>query len=126
MRAFYAEVWEAGRLGRIPALMAPDVAFRGSLGSVLRGHDAFAGYVRTVRGALQRYRCDIVDLVEEAPRVAARMRFSGHHAGGPLLGVPPTGREVGWAGAAFFDCTGGLIRDLWVLGDLDDLRRQLA
>jgi steroid delta-isomerase-like uncharacterized protein len=126
VRAFYAEVWEAGRLDRIAALMSPDVAFRGSLGAVLHGHEAFAGYVEAVRGALHAYRCEIIDLVEQAPRAAARMRFSGHHRGGALLGVPATGREVAWAGAAFFDCAGGLIRDLWVLGDLDDLRRQLA
>lgn len=126
VRAFYGEVWEAGRLDRIPALMHAEVTFRGSLGPVLRGHDAFAGYVRQVRGALSGYRCEVLTLVEAPDRAAARMRFSGLHEGAPLLGIAPTGRAVSWEGAAFFDCAGGAIRDLWVLGDLDDLRRQLA
>lgn len=126
VRAFYAEIWEAGRLERIPALIAPDFAFRGSLGPVLSGHDAFAGYVREVRGALVDYRCEIIALVEAPPLVAARMRFSGRHRGGILLGVAPTGRDVAWDGAAFFDCAGGRISALWVLGDLDSLRAQLA
>lgn len=126
VRAFYADIWEAGRLDRIGILMRADVTFRGSLGPTLRGHDAFAGYVRQVRAALDGYRCEILTLVEAEAGAAARMRFSGLHSGGPLLGVPPTGRGVVWEGAAFFDCAHGLIRDLWVLGDLDALRAQLA
>ncbi len=126
VRAFYADVWEAGRLDRIAVLMDPEVTFRGSLGPVLRGHDAFAGYVRQVRGALAGYRCEILALVEAEAGAAARMRFSGEHTGAPLLGVPPTGRHVAWEGAAFFDCPQGRIRDLWVLGDLDALRAQLT
>lgn len=126
VRAFYADIWEAGRVDRIAALMHPDVTFRGSLGPTLRGHDAFAGYVQQVRAALDGYRCEILTLVEAEAAAAARMRFSGLHAGAPLLGVPPTGRNVAWEGAAFFDCTRGLIRDLWVLGDLDGLRGQLS
>jgi predicted ester cyclase len=126
VRAFYADIWEAGRLDRIAALMAMDVTFRGSLGPTLRGRDAFTGYVRQVRGTLESYRCEILTLLESQSGAAARMRFSGLHTGGPLLGVQPTGRRVCWEGAAFFDCAGGLISDLWVLGDLDGLREQLA
>jgi predicted ester cyclase len=126
VRSVYADVWEAGRLDRIPALMDAEAAFRGSLGPTLRGQDAFAGYVRQVRGALHDDRCEILTLVEAEAGAAARMRFSGLHEGAALLGVPPTGRRLAWEGAAFFDCAGGLIRDPWVLGDLDALRAQLA
>lgn len=126
VRAFYAEIWEAGRLDRIAALMSPALIFRGSLGVDLHGRDAFAGYVRQVRGALAGYRCEIINIVEAETKAAARMRFSGLHVGGPLLGIAPTGREVAWDGAAFFDCAGGMINELWVLGDVDGLRAQLA
>lgn len=123
-RSFYADVWERGNLSRIPHLLHEDFAFRGSLGPVLTGHAAFAGYVRQVTGALADYRCEILDLIEEGPRLAARMRFGGRHRG-PLLGVPATGRAVAWDGAAFFTFEGDRVRDLWVLGDLQSLLGQL-
>jgi hypothetical protein len=52
------------------------------------------------------------------------MCFSGIHRG-LLLGQPPTGKRVSWAGAALFHARGGKLESLWVLGDLESLRRQL-
>jgi predicted ester cyclase len=42
-----------------------------------------------------------------------------------FLGVEATGARLTWAGAAFFTFEGALIRDLWVLGDIDALHAQL-
>ena len=42
-----------------------------------------------------------------------------------FLDVPPTGRQLSWAGAAFFTFSDGLVGDLWVLGDLHNLHAQL-
>jgi GNAT superfamily N-acetyltransferase len=52
------------------------------------------------------------------------MCFSGIHRG-LLLGHSPTGKRVSWAGAALFHAKNGKLESLWVLGDLDSLRRQL-
>jgi predicted ester cyclase len=124
-RRFYDEIWNLPDLSVIPEVLGPDLTFRGSLGPELRGHDAFADYVRSVTAALGSYRCDIVDLVTDGETAAAaRMTFSGIHRG-EFLGHPPTGRRVSWAGAAFFHADGGLVRDLWVLGDLQGLSTQL-
>ncbi len=57
-------------------------------------------------------------------RAAARLRFTGRHRD-EFLGFPPTGRQVTWAGTAFFTCEDARITDLWVLGDLAELRSQL-
>ncbi|WP_028927155.1 ester cyclase [Pseudonocardia acaciae] len=121
---FYDEIWNRPDTTVIPEVLAPDVTFRGSLGDVRTGHAEFADYVRTVTGALADYRCDIVSLVASGDQVAARMMFSGVHRA-PFLGFAPTGRRVSWAGAAFFTFGGGLVGDLWVLGDLHGLRGQL-
>lgn len=121
---FYDELWNGPDLSLMPELLHPDITFRGSLGDERTGHDEFAGYVTAVTTALGDYWCDIVQLVAEPERVAARMVFSGVHRG-PFLGVDPTGARVSWAGAAFFSFTDALIRDLWVLGDMADLRTQL-
>ncbi len=58
-------------------------------------------------------------------RAAARMTFTGRHQA-DLFGVPATGGEITWVGAAFFATSDGRIRDLWVLGDIDGVKRQLG
>jgi predicted ester cyclase len=45
---------------------------------------------------------------------------------GPLLDIAATGRSFTYTGAAFFTIADRLITDIWVLGDLDELRRQLS
>ena len=124
VRRFYDEIWNVPDLAEIPAVLHPDITFRGSLGSVHRGHSEFADYVRSVTTALSGYRCEIEQLVAEGEVVAARMLFSGRHTG-EFLGRAPTGRTVKWAGAAFFRFESELVRDLWVLGDLVSLYAQL-
>ncbi|GGI97531.1 ester cyclase [Neoroseomonas lacus] len=125
IRAFYAELWEQGDLSRLPALMHEEVAFQGTFGQVMRGHDAFAAYVRSVRLAFSEYRCDVRDLLAQDDRVAARVGFSGRHEAGPFLDFPPTGRNLTWEGVGFFRLEAGRIRHLWVMGDMLGLLGQL-
>jgi predicted ester cyclase len=81
--------------------------------------------VRSVRHAFSTYRCEVLDLVGEGPRVAARIRFSGRHDAGPFLDAPPSGRLLSWEGVGFFTLEAGRIRDLWVMGDMLGLLGQL-
>jgi len=97
-----------------------DFSFRGSLGSELRGREAFKDYVRTVRKALANYRCDILECVTEGRQAFAKMLFSGTHVAA-FRGYPPTGMQVHWQGAALFRFEGAAIAELWVLGDLAGL-----
>jgi steroid delta-isomerase-like uncharacterized protein len=121
---FYAEIWNRLDLDVVPAVLAPAVTFRGSLGAVRTGHAEFIAYLREVTDALADYRCDTETLVVQGNQAAARMVFTGVHRA-PFQGFPPTGRRVSWAGAAFFTCAEGLITDIWVLGDLQGLHAQL-
>jgi len=41
------------------------------------------------------------------------------------LGIEASGRSFTYSGAAFFAIADGLLREAWVLGDRDRLRRQL-
>jgi predicted ester cyclase len=124
VRRFYDEIWNIPDLAAIPGVLHPDITFRGSLGSVRKGHSDFADYVRSVTTALSGYRCEIEQLVVDGDVAAARMLFSGRHTG-EFLGRAPTGQTVKWAGAAFFTFERELIRDVWVLGDLISLYAQL-
>ena len=117
VEAFYSRIWNQGDLAATSDLLSKEFCFRGSLGVELRGSDAFGDYVRSVRGALADYHCEILDCVAEQGRAFAKMRFSGIHVA-PFRGYQPTGRPVHWLGAALFLLDGKLISELWVLGDL--------
>ena len=127
---FYGELWDRGDLSVAGEILAPDFRFRGSLGPEKIGVDAFLEYVRLVRGALSGYRSDIEHMVQDGASVACRMTFSGDHIG-PLFGVAATGKRISWPAAAFFEIPPGApgvdrIAALWVLGDVDAVKRQLG
>ena len=125
VRRFYSEVWNRSDEAVAYAILHDDFRFRGSLGSEWIGPAEFVGYVRSVHTALAGYTCMVEDLIESGLRVAARMRFTGTHAA-PFFGVPASGRQLTWSGAAFFTVDGRRITELWVLGDIDGLKQQLG
>jgi steroid delta-isomerase-like uncharacterized protein len=125
VREFYERIWNRGDLDAASELLATGFRFRGSLlGAEIYGHDAFKDYVRSVRGALANYRCEILACVAEGKQAFAQMRFSGRHVG-QFRGYAPTGKPVHWLGAALFRFDAGAIAELWVLGDLAGLDAQL-
>jgi steroid delta-isomerase-like uncharacterized protein len=125
VRRFYAELWDQDRPEVAQEILAPDFRFRGSLGAERRGISGFLDYHRAVLDALGDYRSDIKALVLAPGKLAARMEFSGVHRD-TFFGMPASGRRVAWAGAAFFEHETGRIARLWVLGDIDAVKRQLG
>ncbi len=125
VEAFYHQVWNTGDEALAREILGEDFRFRGSLGPEKRGQDGFIEYMRSVRTALGDYQCVIDDLVETEGRVAARMTFKGVHRA-PFFDVAATGREIAWAGAAFFTIRDGRIAALWVLGEVDSVKQQLG
>ena len=121
---FYARIWNAGDLTAAADLLATNFSFRGSLGTELNGRAAFGEYVRSVRGSLSEYHCEILTSVAEGDRAFAKMRFSGRHTA-RFRGYEPTGQPVHWLGAALFRFETGRIAELWVLGDLAGLDAML-
>jgi predicted ester cyclase len=117
---FYQRLWMDGDLDAASELLATDFRFRGSLGNVVRGQQAFKDYLVPIRCALAGYRCEILACVAEGNQAFAQMRFSGQHVG-MFRGYAPTGKSVDWLGAALFRFEGGVIAELWVLGDLAGL-----
>jgi len=122
---FYHEVWNQADEHVARLILDPEFRFRASLGPEKHGPEGFIGYMRLIHAALADYTCEIEDIVEDVPRAAARMRFSGRHRG-TLFGVAATGLHIAWSGAAFFDTNGGKITALWVLGDVDSVKQQLG
>ncbi len=122
---FYNEVWNTGDEAVAREILHDDFVFRGSLGPEHRGPDGFIEYLRAVRRSLPDFICNIQDLIAEGNRAVAKMEFVGTH-GGEFYGVAATGKRIVWAGAAFFTTDGRQITDLWVLGDIDAVKRQIG
>ena len=121
---FYNIVWNQVDEAEARRILSPDFRFRASLGPELRGPGGFIAYLRSVHAALENFTCTIEELIETEDRAAARMSFTGRHRG-KMFGIAPTGRDIAWSGAAFFTIEDGMIAALWVLGDVEAVRRQL-
>jgi steroid delta-isomerase-like uncharacterized protein len=125
IQKFYGELWNQWNDAAVQDTLSPRFTFRGSLGQETSGRQGWRRYRDLVRGGSADFHNDIVDLVCDDRRAAARLRFTGTHTGS-LLGLPATQRRFEYAGAAFFTADEGWLTSAWVLGDLDALRRQLS
>jgi predicted ester cyclase len=121
---FYFEVWNQANADVAREILHRDFRFRASLGPERRGPEGFIDYMQSIHAALGNYTCIIDDLIATEDRAAARMTFGGVHRG-LFFGAQPTGRAVRWVGGAFFTMAQQQIAELWVLGDVDNLKQQL-
>lgn len=122
---FYDRLWNAWDDDAVDDTLAEGFRFRGSLGDRTEGRDGWRRYRDKIRSGSLDFHNEIVELVVDGDRVAARLRYSGTHSG-LLLGIEATGRPFSYAGAAFFTVAGDRLAEAWVLGDLAGLRAQLS
>jgi predicted ester cyclase len=125
VRSFYDDLWNRWDDDLVDRVLSPTFDFRGSLGTTTSGRDEWRSYRDAVRGGSADFHNEVVALVCEGHRAAARLRYSGTHTG-PLRGLPPTGRRFEYAGAAFFTVAEGRLDSAWVLGDLAGLEEALT
>lgn len=125
VRRYYEDLWNRWDLAVADEIIAPDIAFRGSLGIAVEGREGFKRYVATVRAAFPDFHNRMDDLIAEGDKVVARLTYTGTHQG-ELFGIAPTGRRVTYAGIAVFRIAAGKITEGWVLGDTLGLLRQLG
>lgn len=125
VRRFYDDMWNRWDEDLARDILSPDLDFRGSIGLHVTGHDGFIGYMRLIRTAFPDFHNEIVDLVADGDRVAARLSYTGTHEG-PFLDHTATGRRIEYAGAAFFSVVEGRIAGVWVLGDTLALMRGIG
>ena len=126
VRRFYDELWNRFDQTLIPDLLTEDVTFRGSLGRHAVGHVAFGAYMDLVHEAFPDFENVVDELIVDAvgQSAFARLSYRGTHRG-ELFGIAPTGHVIRYDGAARFETRDGRIADIWVLGDLHSLMRQL-
>jgi predicted ester cyclase len=77
-----------------------------------------------VRAAFPDFTNSIEDIISERDKAFTRLTYTGTHKG-EIFGVAPTHRKISYAGASVFYFDGDKIREVWVLGDVYGLLRQL-
>jgi steroid delta-isomerase-like uncharacterized protein len=124
VRRFYGDLWNRWDDTAVEQVLSEDFTFRGSMGTHTQGRDGWRGYRDAIRRGAPDFRNEITELITDGQRAAARLSYTGHHAG-PLAGLAATGRRFEFTGAGFFTARDSRLASAWVLGDLDGLRRQL-
>jgi len=125
VRRFYDELWNRWNYGVIGEILAPDIAFHGSLGVSKTGHAGFIEYAELVRAAFPDFTNTVEELIAEGDKVAACLTYRGTHLG-EIFDIEATGRSIRYIGTAIFVFRDGLIGNAWVLGDRLELLQQLS
>ena len=122
---FYGDMWNRFDKTVFADILHPDIEFRGSLGQTKVGFDELADYVDYIEAFAPDFHNEVVTTITEGNRTFARLSYTGTHRG-EVFGIAPTGRRFEYAGAAIFTFADGLIREVWVLGDIHGLIGQLS
>jgi steroid delta-isomerase-like uncharacterized protein len=125
VRQFYEELWNRWRLDLADEILSPEIRFRGSRGSILKGRAEFKRYARATRAAFADWHNRIDELLAVDDRVVTRMTWSGTHTG-TFAGIEPSGARVEYVGAGFFRLSDGLIEEAWIVGDSQAFWRALG
>jgi predicted ester cyclase len=121
---WYHRMWNEWDMSMLPEIVHPDATFRGSLGRTMKGHAEIMDYICQVRRAFPDFHNKIEETISEGDKMFARLMYTGTHRG-EIFSVEPTGRSIAYAGAAVFAFYGEKIKEIWVLGDVYGLLRQL-
>jgi steroid delta-isomerase-like uncharacterized protein len=116
-RRWYEEVFNAGNLELIHELFAPNFVDHDPV-NPLPGLEGVRQVVGMYRGAFPDLRITVEDWVAEGDKVVTRFRAQGTHKG-PLMGIPPTEKQVMVTGIDMLGFEHGKISEHW--GNRDDL-----
>jgi len=112
IRTMINEVFNAGRIDRLPEFFAAGVQAEA------------AGLHQLLTAAFPDLRVRIDDLIAEDDKVAARLLFSGTHQG-PFRDFAATGRPVSFGAIRIYQLAGGKVTGSWAYQDSLGLVQQL-
>ena len=125
VETFFNVMWNTWDDAVMREILDPKIDFRGSIGLHVTGHEAFAGYMQTIRDAFPDFHNAIEETIVTEDRAVARLTYTGTHEG-RLFDHATTGRRIEYAGVAMFTMAGGKINKVWVLGDRLALMEQIG
>ena len=89
------------------------------------GREGAKQQVAGFRAAFPDVHVTIEDVVVEGDKVVTHWRVQGSHRG-PLMGIPPTGKQATWTSIHINRVVGGKITEDWHASDLLGVLRQLG
>ena len=126
IETWYYRMWNPWDKSAFEEILTPDISFRGSLGQVKQGYAGISEYMDFIRRAFPDFTNHIEEVISEGDKAFARLSYTGTHEG-EIFGIAPTQRRFTYSGAAVFSFADErLIREVWVLGDVYRLLRQLT
>ncbi len=125
VRYIFERVWNDSHFDGLSTIWSTETLFHFRGSAPVVGPEGVVDQVRRWRAAFSGFRFDVEDLVAEGDRVAARVSFSGTHAG-RILGIDPTGRRIQVTQMMFFRFSNGMVVETWEEYDEHGLRQQLA
>jgi steroid delta-isomerase-like uncharacterized protein len=126
IRAFVETVWNGRQLDRAGELVAADFVDQASMPGQAPGLEGVKRKWAMYLDAIPDFRVTIEDLVAEGEKVAVRRTYEGTHRGGPLLGIPATGKRFQFGGISIFRLANGRIAEHWEQLDRLALMQQLG
>ena len=124
LHGFFEEVWNARRLDRFDAYVAPDVAFHPPRGPA-RDAAQYRAMAQEFQAGFPDLRFGIEALVARDDLVSARLLITGTNDG-PFRGRAPTGRRVRVVGQPWCQVREGRIVAFWQLFDELGMLHQLG
>jgi steroid delta-isomerase-like uncharacterized protein len=91
----------------------------------IHGREGFKQYVTMYRGVFPDLHFTLEDMVAEGETVAWRITARGTH-GGPLMGIPPTGKPVSISAIIISRFVGGKWAEDWVNIDMLGMLQQIG
>lgn len=125
VRQMNEEVWGAGRLELIDEYVARDYREHNNAApETLKGPAGYKENVQMARRAFPDMAVETEHLIAEGSKVVNHYTITGTHTG-PMMGIEPTGNEVGFSGIAIIRFEEGKIVEDWsnvdVLGLMDQI-----
>lgn len=125
VKLYYDELWNKQKKEYIDILFDDNITFHGSLGISVTGKQEFAKYMDTILTGIPNLFHSIITMVCEDNTIAVRALYNGRHTG-KLFEYEASNNKIVYNGASFFKFNDGKIVDVWVLGDLNSLTKQLS
>lgn len=123
--SYYENLWNKKDKSYIDKLLSDEIIFRASLGIDVQGKKEFEEYFDMITNAIPNLHHGVETLVADGSNLAARAVYNGTHSG-KLLEFEPTNKRIQYHGASFFKLDEEeKIKEIWVLGDLNSLYKQL-
>ncbi|AXH13761.1 hypothetical protein CRU99_08900 [Malaciobacter mytili] len=124
VKLYYDELWNKQNKEYIDILFDDNITFHGSLDIQTTGKKEFEEYMDKILEGIPNLYHGVELMVNEGNVVAVRAVYNGTHKG-KIFEYEATNKRIKYNGASFFKFDNGKIVDIWVLGDLANLLKQL-